>query len=739
MPFPRSHRSARRRGGFADAAPPPRRAHTTRASGHCTLLALLACWALQATSPARAQDVFTLRDRLAGLSLARHASFLEDPSGELALEQVSRAPGTEFFRPAETDEPSFGFSASTYWVRLAVFNPAAEPRSWVLELGYPQLDHLTLFVPAARGGFEARETGDMVPFSRRDIDYRTFMFRLKVEPRQRLVYYMRIQSQGSINVPLAAWTFDELFEHQDDHSAFLWVFYGALMAMAVYNILVVMFTGQREHMYYVLLVCTIATWQFSIDGQTFQYLLPNQCWLANRMLPATISVGLVWAALFSRHLLQERTQPVPFLMAFTRIWTRISAAVALAVWLVPYQLAIVMVMGCVGFLALIAPFLIRAMGRALVGVGGLWLFSWQGLCVGIILTALRHANVLPPYLVFKWAIPLGGILQVTFLSLALAQRMNAMRDNVSQLNTQLLQNVTDLKHALARAEEATRVKSEFLATMSHELRTPLNAIINIPQGLVEQFVVARFATCKRCGGYFELDEGEHLGPDVSCADCGAAGLLVEEQDLSYRAKPSETVRFLRKIERAGKHLLKMVNAVLDYSKMDAGKFELQLGPVDLNKLIEEVADEMSELATSSGVRLVVNACQPAPQTNADSFRLRQVLVNLVGNAIKFSDGRGTVTLGVSAGPKADVVSVRDEGIGIAPENADKIFAGFVQVFRGDTRKYGGTGLGLSISRSLVRMHGGELWVESTPGLGSTFFFSIPRAPAEAPAEIAEAS
>jgi signal transduction histidine kinase len=199
------------------------------------------------------------------------------------------------------------------------------------------------------------------------------------------------------------------------------------------------------------------------------------------------------------------------------------------------------------------------------------------------------------------------------------------------------------------------------------------------------------------------------------------------------------VRFLRKIERAGKHLLKMVNAVLDYSKMDAGKFELQLAAVDLNKLIEEVADEMSELAASSGVRLVVNACQPAQQISADAFRLRQVLVNLVGNAIKFSDGRGTVTLGSSAGPKADVVSVRDEGIGIAPENVDKIFAGFVQVFRGDTRKYGGTGLGLSISRSLVRMHGGELWVESTPGLGSTFFFSIPRAPAEAPAEIAAAS
>jgi two-component system, sensor histidine kinase LadS len=714
------------------------RPSSSLAGGGYRLLALLVLCALAPAPTALAQGVFALRERLAGPNLAQHASFLEDPSGALTLEQVSSAPGVEFFRPAQHDEPSFGFSASAYWVRLAVFNPAPEPQSWVLELGYPQLDHVTLFVPGARGGYAARETGDMVPFAQRDLDFRTFMFRLRVEPQQSVVYYMRVSSQGSIKLPLAAWTFDELFEHQDDDSAFLWVFYGALAAMAVYNVLVVLFTGQREHLYYVLLVCTIAIWQFSVDGRTFQYLLPNQCWLANRMLPATISVGLVWAALFSRHLLRERTMPMRFLMSFTRAWTWISVAVALAVWLVPYRLAIVMVMACVAALALAAPLLIRAMGRALVGVGGLWLFSWQGLCLGIVLTALHHANLVPPYMIFKWAIPLGGLLQVTFLSLALAQRMNLMRDNVSVLNTQLQQNVADLKHALARAEEATRVKSEFLATMSHELRTPLNAIINIPQGLVDQFEPARFASCGRCGSYFELDEGEGLGPEVNCADCGAAGSLVEERDLSYRARPRETVRFLRKIERAGEHLLHMVNAVLDYSKLEAGKFQLHLGPCDVHKLIEEVADEMGELAAGSGVRLVVDLSPPSLQVTADGFRLRQVLVNLVGNAIKFSDGRGSVTLGCTAGSKVDVVSVRDEGIGIAPENLEQIFAGFVQVFRGETRKYGGTGLGLSISRSLVRMHGGELWVESKPGQGSTFYFSIPR-PAEQAPEIAEAS
>jgi signal transduction histidine kinase len=690
-------------------------------------------------SPALAQRAFSLSERLDGVDLAAHASFLEDVSGELGIEQVSAAPGRELFRPHEAREPAFGFTSSAYWVRLAVHNPAAEARSWVLELSYPQLDYVTLFVPSGEGQYAARATGDMLPFATRDLDYRTFMFRLRVEPRQSLVYYLRVQSQGSVNLPLFAWTFDALFEHQDEDAGFLWLFYGALVAMAVYNVLVVLFTGQREHLYYVLLVCTIAAWQFSIDGQTFQYLLPNQCWLANRLIPAIIAVGLLWAALFARHLLRERSLPAPFLVGFTKVWTVVSVLAGLSVWVLPYQLAVVTVMLCVGLLALVAPFLVRAMSRALVRVGGLWMFSWQGLCVGILLSALRHANLLPPYAIFKWAIPLGGILQVTFLSLALAQRMNAMRDNVSQLNRQLLQNVADLKHALARAEQATRVKSEFLATMSHELRTPLNAIINIPQGLVDQFETQRYASCRKCGGFFALDAGEQLGADVCCADCATAGSLLEEEHLSYAGKPSETLRFLRKIERAGRHLLQMVDAVLDYSKMDAGKLELQLARVDVNALIAEVADELGDLAVRSGVRLCVSPGESAPQITADGFRLRQVMLNLVGNAIKFSDGRGTVTIGCSAGPQLNVIWVRDEGIGIAPENVEKIFAGFVQVFRGETRKYGGTGLGLSISRSLVRLHGGELWVESTPGKGSTFFFSIPHAQDAPPAQIAHAS
>jgi signal transduction histidine kinase len=136
---------------------------------------------------------------------------------------------------------------------------------------------------------------------------------------------------------------------------------------------------------------------------------------------------------------------------------------------------------------------------------------------------------------------------------------------------------------------------------------------------------------------------------------------------------------------------------------------------------------VAELAKSSGINLVMNieASAPEAQLVADPLRLKQILINLLGNAIKFSNGHGEVRVGLRREAEQLVFSVRDQGIGIAPEHLERIFERFEQVDKGDTRRYGGTGLGLSICRSLVELHGGRIWVESHEQAGSTFFFALP--------------
>lgn len=313
-------------------------------------------------------------------------------------------------------------------------------------------------------------------------------------------------------------------------------------------------------------------------------------------------------------------------------------------------------------------------------------------------------------------------------AVVVAEFLDMAREN-QRLSASLFTRNEELAVALKKAEEGSRIKSEFLANTSHELRTPLNAIINIPQGLLEQFHRANTARCETCEEVFELDEGETITKDSPCPACGKQ-TLVSRSQLELGLAPEEAARLLESIVRSGTHLLAVVNDILDYSKLEAGRLVLHREKVNARTLVEEVKLTMEPVATRAGVALSVDASAAEVELEADRVKLTQVLVNLVGNAIKFSDGKGTVTVKARAESSALVVSVKDEGIGIAPEHQHVIFEGFRQVEGSHTRRFGGSGLGLAISRRLVGMHGGTLTVQSALGQGSVFSIELPLGPAQ---------
>jgi signal transduction histidine kinase len=205
--------------------------------------------------------------------------------------------------------------------------------------------------------------------------------------------------------------------------------------------------------------------------------------------------------------------------------------------------------------------------------------------------------------------------------------------------------------------------------------------------------------------------------------------------VGHQGDAARTAHFLRKIERAGQHLLELVDRVLDFSKMEAGRFELTRERADLAMLIRDAADAMTVAASQRGIALTVAVPEGEVVRSFDRVRLRQVLLNLLSNAIKFTEDGGRVGIALSADEArdADLICVTDSGIGIAPDDHERIFMGFEQVHRKKHQRYGGTGLGLPISRNLVRLHGGELWVESAPGSGARFVVRLPRTGAPASA------
>ena len=243
-------------------------------------------------------------------------------------------------------------------------------------------------------------------------------------------------------------------------------------------------------------------------------------------------------------------------------------------------------------------------------------------------------------------------------------------------NARLFQEIEEKGRELA---DANKHKSEFLANMSHELRTPLNAIL----------------------GYTEL-------------------IL----DNIYGDVPEKIQEVLERLEKNGRHLLNLINDVLDLSKIEAGQLTLSLNEYSIGDVIQTVSTAMEALAAEKDLDLKVEVSKDLTIGKGDEQRIAQVILNLVGNAIKFTD-EGEVKVEATVSDGRFLVSVSDTGPGLAEADQQKIFDEFQQADGSSTRKKGGTGLGLSIAKKIIDMHGGRIWVESTLGKGSTFRFSLP--------------
>lgn len=615
------------------------------------------------------------------LPLGRAVQVLEDPTSEATIDDVSVGALAGNFRHLDTASLNAGYSTSTFWLKVVLnyrpVDPDAVP-DWLLELAYPPMDHVDLYLPDESGRLSlAWQTGDMLPFSSRQIKQNNFLFDLNVRANQPQTVYLRVASHGSIQAPLILWSSHAYIEDQPGRLYILGIIYGVLAGMLAYNLFIFLSVRDRSYLYYILYITCFGLYQLSVNGAGIEFLWPDNPWWANVSTTFLIAAAILFASQFSRTLLQTpklgRWLDVPLVLMMI-----CAGAIMVLSLVTDYGLALRMVTGLVLVFTLAVFFIGIVAGLKGQRVARYFILAWSAFLLGGAINATMLLGFLPNTFLTMYASQIGSVIEVTLLSLALADRINSMREQQAKITAQASRDLALLNQQLAISN---RLKDEFLATLTHELRTPMNGVI----------------------GSLELMQMEGTQEDIEL----------------YRQTASDSAQ----------NMMGIVNGILTLTELQAGRVVARNEMFSLRHVLFQVRSGHEPHAREKGLTMSVDVDEAMPDSlMGDAAKLRQCMECLLDNAVKFTPA-GTVKIRVS-GQYSDAQHVRllidviDTGIGFSRLDEATLYQNFFQVDGSMTREYGGLGIGLAICRQLIELQGGRLSHQSEPGAGSQFRLSL---------------
>ncbi|MGE1082408.1 sensor histidine kinase [Pseudomonas shirazensis] len=615
------------------------------------------------------------------LPLGKIMQVYEDRTASATIAEVSSAEFAERFVTHKEDVLNAGYSNSVFWLRLDLryVAPASQAaRQWLLELAYPPLDHLELYLADARGHFKlAQRTGDALPYASRQIQQNNYLFELPLQPGQPTTVYLRLQSEGSVQAPLTLWSVNAYMEDQPTRLYVLGMIYGVLLVMLVYNLFIYISVRDVSYLYYIFYIASFGLYQVSVNGAGVAYFWPDSPWWANAATPLFIGAVGLFGCQFARHFLQMGLLS----RGFDRLLQVLMLGGALVMVLaVTLRYGVALRMATV--LALLFTVSIFSAGlyawwRGL-RVARWFIIAWSAFLLGGLVNTLMVLGYLPNVFITMYASQLGSALEVALLSLALADRINSLREQQAQTLRDTGQTLEQLNQQLARSN---RLKDEFLSTVTHELRTPMNGVI---------------------------------------------GSLQLMQTLPM---DSELSQYQHTATRSAQDMMVMVDDILILTELQAGRLRAHPLSFNLRRELQELRASFAGLALSKGLYLSLDIPADLPdELVGDAPKLMRCLRCLVDNGLKFTEQGGVMikVRGRRVGPHSLALSfiVSDSGIGFDDLDQATLYQRFFQVDGSMTRRYGGLGIGLSICRQLGELLEASLSHESTRGLGSRFELTL---------------
>ncbi|NQZ09721.1 MAG: response regulator [Algicola sp.] len=618
-----------------------------------------------------------------GLELLHLEQKHEEKNQQWTIQDIISPQLANRFNPVDQETLNFAFTDSTHWIKLRIKNPDNNRQTRLLEVGNALIDVVELYVvPDGSAGIQQTLTGESLPFASRPIQHVNFVFEVILAPHQSLTLYLKVKSQDPLFVPLTLWSEDKFYQQTTKRTLAFGLYYGIVLSMMLYNGFIFLSMRDKSYLYYVLFNLFFIFYVLCSNGLAFQYLWPQSPRLATHITPLFGALTVFWALIFSQAFLQLKTHSARLNRCFSGMR-----------WLLALQVVATLVVNpATGFLLNASSQFVVVLLILLAGVhtvrrgyrpAQFFLLAWSALMISTVIRGLLVMDLIPHHVYSEFGPMAGSAFEVILLSLALADRIKLLQQQLTEKDQRAKTNAIK---AQRNAEQASLSKSTFIANVSHEIRTPLNVVL------------------------------------------GFAQILERDPSLSTpHRKKIET------IEKFGHHLMALINDILDISKIEANAMKLQTVDFELTSLLKGIAVMFGGHCQHKHLKWTLdNQCEGLIPVRGDQGKLRQILINLLGNAIKFTPA-GSVTLRVSS-TKTDhyCLEVIDSGIGISPHLQQTIFEVFSQTDEG--AKHGGTGLGLTIAHEQVKLMGGQLQLASTPGQGCRFYFTLPLLPAQNPIE-----
>lgn len=588
-----------------------------------------------------------------------------DSSTILGTEDVQQ--GNTPFQPVSHKGISLGFVDSALWLRFTLRNSHEQANDLFLEVSYPQLDNIQLYTTSTDIRTTLQQLGDLQPAEQRPINTRLPTFHINLPAGETRTYYLRIQSTSALNVPVNLSGAAALMAQQQRFDLHAGIFYGITIAVMFYNLLILLYLRDRLYLFFLGFAASLAGIMLCMDGIGYQLWSNIGPW-EERAITVFDALAGIFGLLFVRDFLQTPLKH-PRLDKLYRNVIILDIILLVLTPLLPFKWLVAVIN--LPALACIPVLFTHAFIRGIRGDRAALIFSagWIGFFVlanYAVISNMGIAHHMDQSIYYlKYAIE--GIM--LGLALSIAYRLYQSR-------TDEMQTKADTEAAM----EISRTRNEFLAKMSHELRTPMNGVLGISE-------------------------------------------LLRDTPLSPLQRD-----YVNTLYDSGRHLLDVINEILDFSKLSADKVRINPEPFSLSRMADDLKNFFHIQAENRKLDFKVELDSEADIMVGDQLWLRQIIINLISNAFKFTaEGKIRVLIRGVRITEHEIkltVNVVDSGPGIHPDQAKKLFTPFTQIEEPSTRRHGGTGLGLAICKQLVELMNGEIGVDSMPGKGSTFWFSL---------------